>query len=263
MDLKRQSRIAAVALAVLSVLSCADLRAAEAGPSAQRSAKPRIGFLDFTLRRINPSDKDYGQCIDQGRAVLIQATVRNRYFWANLIALSALGCLLVIIIFQHRSGSRREWITAEVLAQFEHSLRRSKALFDEATQKNQALKEALTRMQESKLQSIPARFDSAEIGGSAAANTGAGLRRVAAESPTRTSSGKAAAIRNEGCAAGVESTNQMTLFKADATLIMKVNALEQQLAHAEEQKRELRRQLNEAGRKLGVEQEMNRTLKGA
>ena len=44
---------------------------------------------------------------------------------------------------------------------------------------------------------------------------------------------------------------------------MKVNALEQQLTRAEEQQKELRRQLNESGRKLQAEQEKNRALKGA
>ena len=55
----------------------------------------------------------------------------------------------------------------------------------------------------------------------------------------------------------------MALFKSDAALIMKVNSLEQQLARSEEQQKELRRQLNEAGRKLQDEQEKNRALKGA
>ena len=43
---------------------------------------------------------------------------------------------------------------------------------------------------------------------------------------------------------------------------MKVNALEQQLARAEEQQKELRRRI-ESGRKLQAEQEKNRALKGA
>jgi hypothetical protein len=60
-----------------------------------------------------------------------------------------------------------------------------------------------------------------------------------------------------------EPQNQMALFKPDAALIMRVNSLEQQLAHSEEQRRELARQLNESGRKLQAEQEKNRALKGA
>ena len=44
----------------------------------------------FTLKRINPADKDYGQCLDEGRKILLEETMRNGYFWSNLVALA--GC---------------------------------------------------------------------------------------------------------------------------------------------------------------------------
>jgi hypothetical protein len=252
-----------MAVAVLSALSFSQSRSASYDPAGhKRPAKQQDGFLDFTLKRINPSDKDYGQCVDQGRGVLLEETVRSGYFWSNLVALGVLGCLLVIIIFQHRIGNRREWATVEMLAQFEQSLRRSSAQADEATKKNQAFKEALARLRESTLQSVPPPSDSGEISGSAAGKTRVSPPRAAAEASVKTSPAKAA-TRNDGNAVAVEPTNQMALFKADTALIMKVNALEQQLVRAEEQQKELRRQLNEAGRKLQAEQEKNRALKGA
>ena len=104
---------ASLVVVVLSALSFCQSRPASYDPAGQqRSPKPRDGFLEFTLQHVNPSDKDYGQCVDQGRAVLLEETVRNGYFWSNLVALGLLGCLLVIIIFQHRVGNRREWATA-------------------------------------------------------------------------------------------------------------------------------------------------------
>jgi len=265
MDMKRPTRMAAAAIvvAVLSVLSFAQSSPASYDPAGkQRSPHSKDGFLDFTLMRINPSDRDYGQCVDQGRTVLLEETVRNGYFWSNLVALGVICCLLGIIIFQHRIGNRREWSTAETLAQFEQSLRRSIAQAREATQKNQGFKEALASLRESTLQSAPP-SDSGEISGSAAVKTRVTPPRAAAASSTKTSPAKAVSTHNDGIAVAVEPTNQMALFKADAALIMKVNALEQQLARAEEQQKELRRQLNEAGRKLQAEQEKNRALKGA
>jgi hypothetical protein len=266
MDVKRPSRAAAAAMvvAVLSALSLSQSRPASYDPAGQqRSPKPRDGFLDFALKSINPSDEDYGQCVDQGRAVLLEETVRNGYFWSNLVALGLLGCLLVIIIFQHRIGNRREWATAEILAQFEQSLQRCSAQADEASKKNHAFKEALARLRESTLQSVPPPSDSGETSSSAAAKTRVTAARAATTTSTKTTPAKGAATRSDGGAIAVEPTNQMALFNADAALIIKVNTLEQQVARAEEQQKELRRQLNEAGRKLQAEQEKNRALKGA
>lgn len=263
--MKRRSRIAtaAVVVTVLLAVSFAQSRPARYDPAGQQqSPKPQDGFLDFTLKRINPSGKDFGQCVDQGRAILLEETVRNGYFWSNLVALGVLGCLLVIIIFQHRIGNRREWVTAEMLAQFEQSLRRSSAQAGEAIQKNQTFKEVLARLRESTLQSPPP-ADSVEVSSSAAAKTRIAPPAVGSASSIKTSLAKSTATRNDVSVVAVEPTNQMALFKADAALIMKVNALEQQLARGEEQQKELRRQLNEAGRKLQAEQEKNRALKGA
>ncbi len=266
MDVKRSFRIAAAAvlIAVLAPFCFSPSRQSSYDPATQqRSSKPQDGFLDFTLQRINPSDKNYGQCVDEGRAVLFEETLRNGYFWSNLIALGLLSCLLVIIIFQHRIGVRREWAAAEVLAQFEQSLQRSNAHVDEATKRNHGFKDALATLRESTLRSAPLPLDAADMTASAAIKTRANTARVTAPTITKTTSAKAATERNAGTAIALEPENQMALFKSDATLIMKVNSLEQQLARSEEQQKELRRQLNEAGRKLQAEQEKNRALKGA
>jgi hypothetical protein len=266
MDVKRPFRIAAAAIliAILPPFSFSQSHQSSYDPAAQqRPSKPQNGFLDFTLKRVNPSDKNYGQCVDEGRAVLFEETLRNGYFWSNLIALGLLGCLLVIIIFQHRIGIRREWAAAEILAQFERSLQRTNAQVDEASKRNHGFKDALATLRESTLRSAPPLPDPREVTSSSAAKTRANAARVTAPTTTKTTSAKAATERNAGIAIAVEPENQMALFKSDATLIMKVNSLEQQLARSEEQQKELRRQLNEAGRKLQAEQEKNRALKGA
>jgi hypothetical protein len=177
--------------------------------------------------------------------------------------LGLLGCLVAIIIFQHKIGIRREWAAAEILAQFEHSLQRSNARVEEATKKNHGFEDALATLRESTLRSAPQPPDSGEITAAAAVKTRANPARFAASTSAKTTSAKAAAERNTGTAIAVEPDSQMALFKSDATLVMKVNSLEQQLARSEEQQKELRRQLNEAGRKLQTEQEKNRALKGA
>ena len=114
-------------------------------PASQRPAeKPADSFVDFVLKRINPSDKNYGQCIDEGRKLVLEETIENGYFWSNMVALGLLACLFVIIAYQHKRQARREWVMAEVLQQYEHALARANAQVDEATKRNHELMEALT-----------------------------------------------------------------------------------------------------------------------
>ena len=265
MEVNRPFRIAATAflVAIFSPCPFSQSHQSSYGPAPQQQpSKLPDGFVDFALKHINPSEKDYGQCVDAGRAVLLKETVRNRYFWSNVAALGLLGCLLVIIILQHRIGNRRKWVTAEILAQFEQSLRRSKAQVDEATQRNHAFKEALASLRKSTMQPILPHSGSPKISGSAVAKSHGTAPRAAAIIAEMTSA-KVVTTRNRGGAIPVEHANQMALFKSDTALSMKVDALEQQLVRAEEQEKELRRQLNEAGGMLQAEQEKNRALKAA
>jgi hypothetical protein len=268
MDVNRPSRIAVAGLliSILSPFSFSQAPQRSNDPAAQqRSAKPQDGFVDFTLKRINPSNKDYGRCVDEARALIVEETVRTGYFWSNVAALGLLGCLLLIIIFQHRFGIRREWATAEILAQFEHSLQRSNTQAEEAIRKNHAFKEALASLRESALQSPLPVADRGEIGGLAVPKVRSSAARTAATNSTKSTAAKATVSGEDGgrSIAVEPPPNQMALFKSDAALIMKVNSLEQQLTRSEEQQKELRRQLNEAGRKLQAEQAKNRALKGA
>src|SRR5260370_24063653 len=156
MDVARPSRIvvAGLFLAMLPSLCFAQARRSGYDPAAQaQSPGQKDGFVDFALKRINPADKDYGQCLDEGRKILLEQTMRNGYYWSNLVALGLLACLFVIIVYQHRVQTGREWTAAETLAQYEHSLSRANAQVEEATNRNRGLMEALTALRESALRS--------------------------------------------------------------------------------------------------------------
>ena len=156
MDVSRPSRIvvAGLFLAMLPSLCFAQARRSGYDPAAQaQSPRQKDGFVDFALKRINPADKDYGQCLDEGRKLLLEETMRNGYFWSNLVALGLLACLFVIIVYQHRVQTCREWTAAEMLAQHEHALARANAQVEEATSRNRGLMEALTALRESALRS--------------------------------------------------------------------------------------------------------------
>jgi len=266
MDVKRTFRIAIVGLflAMLPLVCFAQERRPSYDPTGQaHSSKPKDGFVDFALKSINPADKDYGQCLDEGRKMLLEETVRNGYFWSNLVALGLLACLFVIIVYQHRVQTSREWSAAGTLAQYEHGLSRANAQVEEATNRNRGLMEALTALRNSALssQSTPAEAqDRPAVETVSSPASGIPASQVAA---IKSSDTKSASGRSARAAIAAPPANQIGLFKPDVDLIMKVNSLEQQLGRSQDEAKLLRRQLNESDRRLQEEQQRNRSLKGA
>jgi hypothetical protein len=269
MDVSRPYRIvvAGLFLAMLPSLCFAQARPSGYDPAAQEQPpKQKDGFVDFALKSINPADKDYGQCLDEGRKLLIEETMRNGYFWSNLVALGLLACLFVIIVYQHRVQTCREWTAAEMLAQYEHSLSRANAQVEEATSRNRGLMEALTALRESALRS---RVPPAEAQDRPALQTVSSRTSSIPASQVATpknGSATSAADRSASAATATlpanQPANQIGLFKPDVELIMKVNSLEQRLGRSQDEAKLLRRQLNESDRRLQEEQQRNRSLKG-
>jgi len=263
MVLKRTTQIASSCLLLTTLcLAVAHPRRSAYDAATQGAPKkPKQSFVDFTLRRINPSDKDYGQCLDEARKITLQETIEKGYFWSNVVTLSLLGCLFVIVVYQHRHGVRREWTVAEVLQQYEHALSRANAQIDDATKRNHELMEALTAARETTLRSPMVSLERREptVPRSSAKRTVE--TQPVAVTAAKAGPGSAAAkvtVGGNGSGAG----NQMGLFKPDVDLVLKVNSLEQQLERSQEKEKQLRRQLTQADQRLQAEQQKNRTLKG-
>jgi hypothetical protein len=266
MDVNRifRTAVAGLCLAVLPFPCFAQQSRPTYDPTGHgQPTKPKDGFVDFTLKRINPADKDYGQCLDEGRKVLLDETMRNGYFWSNLVALGLLACLFFIIVHQRGVQTCREWTGAEALAQFEHALSRANAQVEDATSRNHGLMEALSALRESALRSQSSPGE---------AQNGPVLETVSSR-PSSLPASQVASIkssdarlvpgRSARAATATPPANQIGLFKPDVDLIMKVNSLEQQLGRSQDEAKLLRRQLNESDRRLQEEQQRNRSLKGA
>jgi hypothetical protein len=266
MDVSPPSRIVVVGLvlAMMPLVCFAQERRPSYDPTGHaQSSKPKDGFVDFALKSINPADKDYGECLDEGRKMLLEETVRNGYFWSNLVALGLLACLFVIIVYQQRVQTCREWTAAETLAGYEHSLSRANAQVEEATKRNRGLMEALTALRESALrsQSPPGEMqDRPAVETVSSQASGLPASQVAS---IKSSDTKSVPSRSARAATAAPPANQIGLFKPDVDLIMKVNSLEQQLGRSQDEAKLLRRQLNESDRRLQEEQQRNRSLKGA
>jgi hypothetical protein len=269
MDVSRPSRIvvAGLFLTMLPSLCFAQARPSGYDPAAQaQSPRQKDGFVDFALKRINPTDKDYGHCLDEGRKLLIEETIRNGYFWSNVVALGLLACLFIIIVYQRTVQTHREWTTADMLAQHAHALSRANAHVEEATSRNRGLMEALTALRESALRSQappgdaqdrpPVQTVSSRASSIPASQVATPKNGNATSAPSRSASA-ATATRPAN-----QPSNQIGLFKPDVDLIMKVNSLEQQLGRSQDEAKLLRRQLNESDRRFREEQQRNRSLKG-
>jgi hypothetical protein len=266
MDVSRPYRIvvAGLLLAMLPFRCFPQSRRSGYDPAVQaQSPRQKDGFVDFALNRINPADKDYGQCLDEGRKMLVEETIKNGYFWSNLVALGLLAFLFVLIVYQHRVQTCREWTAAEVLAEYEHALSRANAQVEEATNRNRGLMEALSALRESVLRPQASPGETQDRPALQTVPSRASSIQASQVASIKSSTAISAPGRAARAATATAPANQIGLFKPDVDLIMKVNSLEQQLGRSQDEAKLLRRQLNESDRRFQDEQQKNRSLKGA
>jgi hypothetical protein len=228
----------------------------------QSASKARDSFLDFTLKRMNPDDTDYGKCLGEGRRILLDETVKNGYFWSNLSALGVLACLLIIIVSQHRVHTKREWTMSEILTQYEQTLARANGQIEEATRRNHSLTESLAALKQSS--PVPQAPPAEKVDRAPYRPVPSQVASVPSHTRAapRADNGRTATVRPATTAVPASPSGQIALFKPEVELVTKVNALEQQLGRSHEVEKQLRRQLNETGRKLQAEQDKNRGPKG-
>jgi hypothetical protein len=255
-------RFYCIAAAAILVSTWGTFSVAQAGhydpDSHSASPKPSNGFLDFTLRQFNSTDTNYGQCLGEDRRILLEETLRNAYFWSNIIALVGLGWLFLVIVCQHKIQNRREWTTAEIVSELEQALNRSGAQLAEATKKNGQLKDSLAALKESVLRSSSLPPESCQRSGLSTEKpqptnhrpVTSPVSKAIPVKPTNGGSGRSAT--------GKEPANQMRLFTPDGDFVMKLNSLEQQLAQSRDDNQQLRRRIAVGDRRLEAEPGRNR-----
>lgn len=264
--MKRSYRILTALLlsALLGAFSVAQSPRSRFDPAGHGDlAKPQDSFLDFMLKRINPSDTDYGKYLSESRTLLIDETVRNAYFWSNIAALGVLGFLFFLALYQHKTQTKREWAVAEIIGQLEQTLNRSRAQVFEATRKNRELAEALAALKESASRSPALALESIDNAVVATAKPRAPNIQPPPATTAKANLSKPLNGTGTPTSAGKEPVGQMRLFTPDADFVMKLNSLEQQLAQSREDNKQLRRRVADGDRKREAEQERNRQLKGA
>jgi hypothetical protein len=270
MDVRRTTAIASAVLviAIASPLALTQPRSSSSEPVNHLVLqRQQSGFLDFTLKRLNPQDTDYGERFDEGRSTLVEETVMKTYFWSNVVALGMLGCLFTIVVCQQRVYRKREWASAEILGQLEHSLARSDARVRQITERNLALAESVSALKHaserdsqspaSPTNSTPPPARTRPLSGEATAPTPA---KTKASKPMPDRQSLTTTVASSSVATMPAQGSQISLFKPEVELVTRVNTLEQQLGHSQEMEKQLRRQLTDTGRKLEAEQARNRRL---
>lgn len=261
MKCRYQAATAVLLVVILGNFSGAQSSHSRFDPAAhEASGKPRDSFLEFTLKRINPSDTDYGQCLSESRTVLLEQTIRNAYFWSNIVSLGLLGCLFFVVLYQHKIQVKREWTVAQIVGQLEQNLIRSRAHVAEATGKNRELADALAVLKETTSRSVSLPLESAIARMGATEKSRAPKIQPALPAPAKVDPPKR---QNGGGSTAKEPVGQMRLFTPDADFVMRLNSLEQQLTQSREDNKQLRRRIADGDRKLEAEQLRNRQLKGA
>jgi hypothetical protein len=227
------------------------------------SSKPRDSLLDFTLKRINPADANYGQCLSEDRRILLEQTLKNAYFWSNIVALSLLGCFFIVIVYRHKIQTRQEWTAAETVTELEQSLTRSRAQLAEASKRNGELKDALAALNELALRSPSLPPEAAERASSSAGKPRTTNTQSQPAPTPRVNSPKPSNGSSARSATGKDPVGQMRLFTPDADFVMKLNSLEQQLAQSREDNKQLRRRIAVSDRRPEAEPDRNRQLEDA
>lgn len=228
------------------------------GKGKPTPASPQ-SFVDFTLHQLNPTDKDYGKCLEESRVLAVDETIKSGYFWSNVVSLGLAICLIIIVIYQHRQRENREWDVAGVLQQYSNALARANTQVDLLTTRNHELAEALTITRESTLL-LPVFSDERK---DLESETSRKAHMSTSVVGSDLNSAAAAPKPGQGTVYAPVASSQMGLFRPEVDLTLKVNSLEQQLEHSQEQQKHLRRQLTQTDQRLQTERQKNRTLKGA
>jgi hypothetical protein len=138
---------AAIAVCLLAVsLSGSERPRSSYDPSQTHSRIQQDSLIDFVLKRLNPTDKDYGLSIEQARKSAIEMALD---MLPTLCSVALLLGSFVVIVHQSRERRHREIISARFLAWYHNELLRARDTARDAIARNNGLKKVLDGQAES------------------------------------------------------------------------------------------------------------------
>jgi hypothetical protein len=199
-------------------------------PAPQHPAKQHDSLIDFVLKHINPTDKDYGQWIEQARQSAIEAGLDSL---PRLLSGALLVCSFVVIVHQSKERQHREIIAARFLAWYHNELVHARETAREVITRNQRLKKIIDEQAEAERPLETAQPES-NSGPSVAGN---GATRTASAAPKTTPD-------------------------AGHDLVAEFNQLRQKVVAQEGTEKALKQQISHLHVRLQEEKQKNRALKG-
>src|SRR5262245_48464906 len=101
--------------------------------SAIRQPEP---WYEHVLRRINPHDFDYGVWLEERRAVLLQASLQNPYFWYSACVTIAMALFLLAYAKSYSDFHKYTWMSAGWLADFHNETQLARDEMNRAIEKH-------------------------------------------------------------------------------------------------------------------------------
>jgi hypothetical protein len=109
------------ALLLISLaLTSSSLHGLEQAGFAQKPQLPTHksqGLIDYTLGKINPSDRDYGVEAGAVRRSAVDRSVDDLYFWSNVVTLVLLTGVTTTLFLHLRAADKKEVISADLVTQ--------------------------------------------------------------------------------------------------------------------------------------------------
>ncbi len=228
--MKMPRQIALAVCLFAATLAAAQRPRSSYDPAQQHPPKQHNSLIDFVLKRINPTDKDYGQWIEQARQNAIEAGLDRL---PMLLSVALLLGSFVVIVHQNRERRHREIIATRFLAWYHNELIHARETDREVIARNQRLKKMIDESAEAEPAPKTAQ-PTAKSGPSAAGNGATGPVLAAPK----------------------------TTAGAGHDLATEINKLRQKVVAQDDTERTLRQQIGQLNSRLQEERQKNRTLKG-
>jgi hypothetical protein len=224
--------------------------------SPHQTGRRSQGFLDYTLGRINPNDKNYGLDTEGLRTEAVHDTLDDLYFWSNVVTLSLLAAITLIRFLELRSAEKKEVICATLMTQLWNGRVSDRAEIDRRTNQYNALVERNNLEVERRLMSNSQALDTEESSSSKIKRTVEKLERRSA--PAQSSDASKPPVERNSQSVSTPSAPSDSADARQRTLL-----LERQIEAMRNTEHNLKERLNQATFQLEQERQRNAALKGA
>jgi hypothetical protein len=221
-----------------------------------QTARRSQGFLDYTLGKINPANKDYGLSAADLRAEVVHDSIDDLYFWSNLVTLSLLATITVIRVLEHRAAEKKEVICVTLITQLWNGRVSDLIEIDRRTNQYNGLAERNNLEVEHGLMTSAKAPDTEETSSSKIKRTVEKLERrnAPAESPPPSKPLAGTASQSKNAASNPPGSVDLT---------QKTMLLERQIEAMRNTEQNLKERLNQTTFQLEQERQRNAALKGA